>query len=143
MLGTSTYRKWVTGAVVAVLAGVMQLSVVDISRAQSADTTAVDGWRFAVTPFYWASAIAGSLTLEQPNDPLVAGNYVVDVGHKDELNPGFAGFASVGKGRWGAQIGVAASSVADSVDSSIFSPTIISSFTTSVRVASFFYLLKS
>jgi len=54
------------------------------------------------------------LTLEQPNDPLVAGNYVVDVGHKDELNPGFAGFASAGKGRWGLQIGVAALSVVDS-----------------------------
>lgn len=102
------------GTLAAVLAGLIQLSVVGASQAQVADSTQSAGWRFSFAPFYWASALAGSLTLEQPNDPLIAGNYVVDIGAAERLNPGFAAIASAGKGRWGVQVGVAASSVADS-----------------------------
>lgn len=111
-----TYRNWPQAGALVLLVSLLQLTTVDVARSQSADSAAASSWRFSITPQYWASAIAGSLTLEQPNDPLIAGNYVVDIGHKEELNPGFIVGASAGKGRWGAQLGVAASSVSDNTD---------------------------
>jgi opacity protein-like surface antigen len=83
--------------------------------AQNEPSGGEDNWRFNIAPSYFASTIAGSLTLEQPPDPIYGGNYIVDIG-PDHLSSGFIGSAGVGRGRWDFTIGVASTSVSDSAE---------------------------
>lgn len=76
------------------------------------DAPSTDQWRFTVMPSYWASIIAGSLTLDQLPRPILGGNYAVDIG-SGELGNGYGLDASVGKKRWDFQVSFYGSSVAD------------------------------
>jgi hypothetical protein len=85
----------------------------DKTAAQLVDESKLDQWRVSVTPVYWASILAGALTLEQPPDPLISGNYVFDVGD-GKLGNGYGFEASAGRKRWDVQVTAYGATVADS-----------------------------